>query len=200
MTRCFLGFELSEASRRYLRQRLLPLHDELANGRRWAVRMVPPENWHATLLFFASLEQDERARVWETVEMAVREGVWSELAFDWQGLALWPSPRRPGLICLEAAPYPDAADWPLTALLNVPPFSKGDVEHLKRYRPHITVMRFRRGRGARLPKALEWEALLPALPRFDADAVRVERVSFFLSTVTPEQPIYPRERSLPLAG
>jgi 2'-5' RNA ligase len=198
MTRCFLGFELRDDSRAYLRERLLPLHRELAETRGWPLRLVPPENWHATLLFFAALDAPERAEVWRAVEADAAAGAWGALDFAWRGLAPWPGPRRPGLLCVEAGPHAAAAAWPLTARLDQPPFAKGDTQHLRSYVPHITVMRFRKGRGQRLPRPADWDAVQPLLPALDPAALRFDRISFFLSTVSPQQPIYPRERTLAL--
>ncbi len=199
MTRCFLGFELSEASRAYLEGQLRPLHGRLAGELGWPLRLVPPPNWHVTLLFFDSLQPAEREEVWQGVERSVAAGDWAGLAFPWSALSLWPSPRRPGLLCLEAPLHPACGEWTLTGLLHEAPFSKGTVEHLRAYRPHITLMRFRRGRGARLPRPRDWEAVQGELPPIDPARVVVDRVSFFLSTVCPAQPIYPRERTVPLA-
>jgi 2'-5' RNA ligase len=200
MSRCFLGFELTDASRAYLRERLLPLQRTLAEEHGWPLRLVPPENWHATLLFFPRLAPPDRAPVWQAVEAAVAAGAWRRLDFAWRGLRLWPSPRRPALLCVEGERYEAAAQWPLTARLAEPPFSLADTQHLRSYIPHLTVMRFRKGHGVRLPKPRDWEAVQPLLPAIDGAALRFDRVSFFLSTVSPEQPIYPRERTLPLEG
>ncbi len=203
MTRCFLGFELTEDSRADLRACMEPLHRYLSREAEWPVRLVPPDNWHATLLFFPGLDADERAVVWQAVEDCVKRGVWRDLGFAWSGLALWPSLRRPGLLCLEAPPCTAAEDWPLTARLADPPFSKGMVHHLQRYVPHITLLRMRQGRGARRMRPADWARgwadAQPHLPVLDPARVRVDRVSLFLSTVTPAQPIYPRERTLSLA-
>ena len=200
MTRCFLGFELTETSRGYLCERLLPLRRTLAEDHGWPVRLVPPDNWHATLLFFPRLEEAERDAVWAAVAEGVAAGAWGALEFAWRGLALWPSPRRPGLLCVEAERYEGAARWPLAALAQQEPFRQGDTAHLLSYVPHITVMRLRAGRGARLPRPRDWEAVQPLLPAIEAAALRFDRVSFFLSTVTAERPVYPRERTLTLGN
>lgn len=198
MTRCFLGFELTDDSRAYLRERLVPLHRALSGERHWPLRLVPPDNWHATLLFFNGLEAAEREQVWALVERATREGRWGALDFVWQRLALWPSPRRPSLLCLEAERFAGTAEWPLTAQAAEAPVSKGDTRHLLDYVPHITVMRLRRSREGRLPRPRDWDAVQPLLPAIDPAAVRFDRVSLFLSTVSPERPIYPREHTLAL--
>jgi len=195
MTRCFLAFELTEASRDYLRERVEPFHQELrASG--WPVRLVPPENWHLTLLFFNDLSAEEREAVWAPAARLAEAGTWRDLRFDWNGLAVWPTPRRPSLVCVEAAPYAPAQDWPVLHWLDEEPFAKADTRHMLPYVPHITVMRFDRKR--RRPVAREWEAMSSELPGFDPAAIRVDRLAFFLSTVSPRQPVYPRERSTPL--
>jgi 2'-5' RNA ligase len=199
MTRCFLGFELTQESRAYLRERLLPLHTALSGEHGWPLRLVPPDNWHATLLFFDALEAPERERVWAEVQRCVSQGEWRALEFAWRGVALWPAPRRPALLCVEAARYEPATAWPLARLAEQEPFSKGDTRHLLDYIPHITVMRFRKARGTRLPRPRDWEAVQGLLPPIEAGAVHFDRISFFLSTVSPERPIYPRERTLPLS-
>ena len=200
MTRCFVGFEISDSSRSYLRSLLSPLHARMKDELGWPVRLVPPDNWHATLLFFSDLDEAERAKVWEVVESSVADGIWRGLQFGWREWSLWPSPRRPGLLCLEAPHHEPARNWPLTGLLDMEPFSKGEGHHLRDYRPHVTVMRFKRGRGVRPPDPRQWERLAADLPPIDAHAVKLVAVSLFLSTVGPQNPIYPRERTLTLTG
>ncbi len=200
--RCFVGFELAAESRAYLRERVTALHGEL--GRRLAgpqataqpLRMVPPDNWHGTLLFFPTLGRAARDVVWQAVARGVSAGAWRDLRFAWQGLAVWPNPRRPGLICAEAKPYAPAAHWPVLDALDQAPFNLADTHHAGRYVPHITMLRFRRGRHVGLATA--WAALPAALLTLDAARIRYDRISFFLSTVSAQAPIYPRERTLPL--
>ncbi len=192
MTRCFLGFEFQPASLDYLREQVAPLHRRLSQELSWPVRLVRPENWHLTLLFFEELAGGERAEVWKAVERGAGEGAWRELAVEWQGLAVWPSPRRPSLICLEAGLYPGAAAWPLPVCEA--PFSKAKVRDYRAFRPHITLMRFNRRR----PMGREWRGIQDELPRFDPERIAFDRLSFFLSTLSPEQPIYPREFTVSL--
>ncbi|MBI4082053.1 MAG: hypothetical protein HY423_05525 [Candidatus Lambdaproteobacteria bacterium] len=196
MTRCFLALELEEASRAYLRERVAPFHRLLAGRHRWRVRLVPPANWHLTLLFFPGLDDGERQAVWEPVAAATRAGAWGALDFVWRGLTLWPSPRRPALVCLEAAPFPGSTAWPIAPLLGDPPFSKADLRHVAPYRPHITLMRLERGRQPNLAEA--WDALGAERPTIEPERIRFDRVAILLSTVSRAEPIYPRERSLAL--
>lgn len=198
MMRCFLGFELTADARAYLAGVLEPLHRTLAERHGWPVRLVHPDNWHATLLFFPGLSAEERTEVWRTVEPLARNGRWRALDFAWRGLALWPSPKRPNLVCVEAPPYGPARDWLSAEMLGREPLAKGDVDKLATYRPHITVMRFRRERR-RQPYAHEWQALQPELPALDPARITFDRLSFLLSTTTPEAPVYQREHTVPLA-
>ena len=196
MTRCFLGFEFTPDSLAYLKEQVLPVHRRLAEELGWPLRLVRPENWHVTLLFFDALEPEERAAAWKAVEQGARSGAWRELGFVWRGLALWPSPRRPSLLCLEGEVFPGAAAWPLP--VAEAPFSKGDLRHYGAFRPHATLMRLtRRGRK---PLAREWRAFASELPAFDSAHIRFDRVAFFLSTLSEEQPFYVRERTVELTG
>ena len=192
--RCFLGFEFSPDTLAYLRKKIEPVERLLAEEQGWDIRLVRPENWHVTLLFFPGLKEAERGSVWAEVEMAARDGVWRDLEFQWQGLAVWPSPRRPGLICLEAGLYPGSVSWPLP--IDREPFSKGKRGNYLKFRPHSTVMRFpRRWRGS---VGREWKGLQERLPSFASEKIKLERVSLFLSTLTSEEPVYPRERTIKL--
>lgn len=189
--RCFVGLELVDTCLERLRQRVEPFCGLLNRDAGWQVSLVHPKNWHMTVLYFPDLDAAERGEVWTEVERNVGSGAWSALAFPWTGLALWPTPRRPNLICLEAPVYPEAALWPLAERLSALPFSKADTTRFAEYRPHITLIRFR-GPGSR-PYAREWQALHKEIPQVPPTAIRFDRVSLILSDVRPEKPVYTRE-------
>ncbi len=194
MTRCFLAFEFAPESLAYLEEKVVELRRLLVREAGLPLRPVRRENWHATLLFFESLEAGEREQVWAEVERAAREGVWRDLAISWRGFAVWPNLRRPSLVCLEGDEFAGTAAWPLP--VDREPFSKGQLNNYLHYRPHATLMRFaRRERG---PVGREWRALARFLPRISPGRITFDRVSFFLSTLSAEQPAYPREKSAPL--
>lgn len=195
MTRCFLAFEFTPESLACLEQKIAPAHRLLSEDHGWPLRLIRPGNWHVTLLFFEALEARERRQVWEQVQRGISEGGWRPPRFSWQGLGLWPSPRRPSLVCLEAEPAAASAAWPLQVASE--PCAKGNVAHYLTYRPHATVMRMR-GRGGKRALGREWRELVGALPRFNAESIRCDRVSMFLSTLSREQPVYPREYTLAL--
>ena len=196
MTRCFVAFELSEKTRAYLAGLVEPLYRRLNGEAGWPLQLVPRANWHCTLLFFKGLAEEGREAVWREIETDARAGVWRDLPFAWEGPSLWPLPRRPNLLCLAAAAYPAAAEWPLEARLATPPFDQARAPRLHRYHPHITVMRFRRD-GA-VDRAAEWEAIRPTLPPLDSARIRFDRISLFLSGIPRESPVYPRERTMTL--
>lgn len=189
--RCFLGFELDEGCRELMRVRIEPFANELQRKLGWPIRMVPPPNWHLTCLFFKDLSDSERAAVWQEALRNVETGVWNDLLFPFEGLRLWPTPRKPSLVCLAAPEVPLAGAWPLLGRLDEEPFSKGDTEHLRAYRPHITLMRFRG--GATRPYWREWDAFGGSIPQIPPTTVRFDRISLFLSDVAPNKPIYPRQ-------
>ena len=188
MSRCFVGFELAEPTRAMLRRRLEPLHSHLRDELGWKVVLVPPENWHCTILFFDSLGSGERKILWEGITQWCNEGLWKTLKFDWQNFSLWPSAKRPNLMVLQAAEYMAAVDWPLSRALEQAPFNQAKIAHLRRYRPHITVMRFKRGRTQNL--AADWARVQEMLPPFNPAEITLAEVSLFLSQGGR---IYPRE-------
>ncbi|MDH4247709.1 MAG: hypothetical protein OEW39_07825 [Deltaproteobacteria bacterium] len=196
MARCFLAFELTERSRQALQGWFEPFLQGLKAENSRVLHPVPAANWHTTLLFFSDLSEESMGRAWEQMRTWSGEKAWGALEFNWKGLALWPSERRPGLICLEAQVYSAHPPWPILNHLKQPPFNAGQGDHLRTYRPHITLARIR-GRGSRslvqdLKKALAHHAATP-LP-----AIQLDRLSFFLSAKAPGNPIYPRAYTLEL--
>ena len=194
-TRCFVAFELTEESRAYVQARLAQVEGLLTSELPLRLRPVPAVNWHATVLFFPGLEDHERAALWASVAADVAAGVWHGIGFNWRGFELWPTPQRPNLLCLVGADYPAARDWPLYGRLEQVPFAKADLRHMERYL-HVTLMRAAERR--RVDARAAWQALAPRLPAFDPRAVRVDRISLFLSVVSREHPVYPRAYTLPL--
>jgi 2'-5' RNA ligase len=190
--RCFIAFELDEDCRERLRVHVEPFANRLVREMGWPVRMVPPANWHQPCLVFKDLADTERATVWEEVQRNVEAGVWSDLMFAWdEPLRLWPTPRKPSLICLAAQPTPEPAGWPLIQRLEQAPFNKGELDALRVYRPQITLIHFRG--GAVRPYWREWQAMGDRVPRVPASSIRFNRVSLILSDVSPTKPIYTRE-------
>ena len=194
--RCFLGFELAEASRAVLRAHVEQAHALLQQALPGAWRAVHPDNWHATLLFFADLDATARGEVWQAAERAAQAGTWRELRIAWQGLVPWPNLRRPTLVCLDGGAYPQAREWPLLHRMKEEPFSRGDVDRLQSFHPHITVLRLRR-KPARGALRAAWQALASLAPP-PPEAIRLDRVSLFVNDLSREKPIYTREGTAPL--
>jgi 2'-5' RNA ligase len=194
MTRCFVALELDESSRAYLHDYARPVHAALQPRHRWPMRLVKPENWHLTVLFFPDLSESERIQVWSALAPTVPAGAWNDPRFAWQGLSLWPTARRPSLVALEAETYLPAQTWPIAALLDQEPFSRGDSRHFSPFRPHITVMRF--DPRWRRVIAEDWAEVTRDLEPFNPARIRFVALSLVLSTLTPEQPVYERERWL----
>ena len=194
MSRCFIGLELSENSRKKLKRVVRPLYKKLSQGEGFPLRLVVAENWHMTLLFFRRLEAQDRALVWSKVAQSVGEGGWKHRDFIWNGLAVWPSPRKAGLICLEAENYPGAKNWPLAGWLETSPFNKGDTSHFSPFRPHVTLIRVKRGKER--PKPYQWREAREDFPPVDPISIKFDRISLFISSLSKENPIYPREHTL----
>ena len=194
--RCFVGFELAPRSLEWLREATGQIHQQVAATTGWKLNPVLPENWHMTLIFFPGITKEERRQVWQAVSAWTSAGAWEKLDIQWEGWSLWPSPRRANLLCLEGAVYAPAARWPLQDCLEIPPFNSARTEHLARFRPHITLARFRR--GGRPSSQEAWGRLQPQLPVLPASPLEFDRISLFISQLSAARPVYPREESMAL--
>jgi 2'-5' RNA ligase len=194
--RCFIALELEERCRELLRVRITQFHADLRSDHDWPVQLVPPANWHVTVLFFRDLPKRDHDGVWTEVLRSVEAHVWDDLVFPWEDVELWPNPSRPGLICLAAPPYLDVKRWPLIENATKAPLNQGDVAKLLNFRPHITLMRFKGGRAR--PYSQEWKAMATRIPRVPPTAIRFDRVSLLLSDSSPSRPLYTRAFSAPI--
>jgi 2'-5' RNA ligase len=195
VTQCFLGFELAEDTRAYLESRLIDVHRILlAKG--WPARLVKPDKWHITLLYFSDLPPAERAVLWSQVEAAAAQGAWADAGFHWRGLALWPSSK---VVVLESEKISALPRWGLESWLDNPICVKGELGPLKSYRPHVTVMRLQENTSGKLaPRewATEWKDALQQVEPIDLQRVRVDRITFFLSDYSGRYHRYIRESTL----
>ena len=196
MSRCFLGFELTDESRLELEHWFLPMFKEMHEELEWQIKMVLPLNWHATLLFFPELKPEDRELAWRQVVNWTEAKVWKVREFQWKGLAIWPSAVRPGLICLAGEPFKLSQQWPLASALSEFPFQAGRGEHVWSYRPHITLARFPRGRQR--VNETSWLRFLSRHNPLPESQIQLDRLSFFLSKLSIQNPVYPRERTIHL--
>jgi len=135
----------------------------------FALRAVRDDALHVTLAFLGERPESEQGALAAAVERAVAASPWPErLAV---GGVLWLAPRRPHVLTV-AVEDPEGALAGLQArLVTALAEAVGHEPERRRFRPHVTVARVRRGSApARL--ALE----LRAVPRrFGAEAVTLMR-------------------------
>jgi len=144
--RLFVGVSIGDEARRQL-----AAWAQRAVGRDPALRLVAEERLHLTLAFLGSCDEG-------LVEPlgAIVGGVVAEAGPLRSGGALWLAPRRPHVLTV-------AVEGPLEALHDavwsgLEPV--GFARERRRFRPHVTVARVRRGAA---PATLE----LPPPPRVD---------------------------------
>ena len=194
MNRCFLGFELSEKCRVDLESWLRPIFKRMQEELNWQVKKVLPMNWHATLLFFPKLKPEAREIAWNQVVSWTEKKVWNVEDFQWRGLEIWPSAANPKLICLGGDIFKSSQLWPLASSLKAFPFQAGHGEPVLSYRPHITLSRFPRGR--KRIEEIAWRQFISLHTPLPKNLIQLDRISFFISKRTVQNPVYMRERTI----
>jgi len=115
---------------------------------RSALRFQPPENWHLTLRFLGPVA----AAPLEKLLRGAREALASQQGFSLRlGAAIALPERRPQVIALSVGAEADDALAQLAATLNDVAQQCGFESEDRRFLPHVTLARLRRGvRGAAL--------------------------------------------------
>jgi 2'-5' RNA ligase len=142
------------------------------------VRRVPAENLHVTLAFLGTRSDGEAAAA-----RAVLPALARPLEELGTAGALWLPPRRPGVlsVALEAGATLTALQGELTAALAS---AIGFEPERRRFRPHVTVGRVRRGVRIDTRGALD-----PPVPQL---RFRARSMVLYRSRTTPEGARYER--------
>jgi 2'-5' RNA ligase len=141
-----------------------------AAGESPALRPVPADRLHLTLVFLGTRDGDEAERIGELVT-ACADGAGGPVLAE-LGDVLWLSPRRPHVLTVGLRD-PAGRIGELQARVQRALVSgAGHEAERRRYLPHVTVARVRK--GARVRPA---EVALPAVPRasFALDALTLYR-------------------------
>ncbi|KEO56522.1 RNA 2',3'-cyclic phosphodiesterase [Thioclava pacifica] len=131
--RIFVAIELPEA----ICEAIGVLQMELGAG-----RIVQPDNLHLTLAFLGEIEPFEAEQLHEALE-EVDWGPGPEVALA--GLEVFGSAERPEALVLSARPDAELARWH-SAVMGAAR-GVGLVLARRRFRPHVTLARFRKGAG-----------------------------------------------------
>lgn len=162
--RIFVAIELPEA----ICEAIAVLQAQLGVG-----RIVQPDNLHLTLAFLGEIEPFEAELLHEALE-GVDWGPGPQVALA--GLEVFGSAERPEALVLGVRPNRELTRWH-NAVLGAAR-AVGLVLARRRFRPHVTLARFRKGAGpgelARLGQFLSAQGDV-ALSPFHADRLAMVR-------------------------
>lgn len=170
--RLFLGFSaLADQRRIYDCCQGLPLDPNLP------LRWVPPENWHVTLAFLGDVAEQLLHSLAEVIGPVV--SACHRMPLPLACLEWFPSPSKARLLALSAdAPERLCAlQRELVATLG----REGFHTENRRYRPHLTLARYRGARKHFAP---------PPLPSVQAIELALEEVTLFQSIAGKGAPVY----------
>lgn len=134
-----------------------------------ALRLVDVGSLHLTLAFLGERPADDVAAIAGAVDAAVDGGAWP--AGLVVGDALWLAPRKPHVLTVALSDPQEALTALQARVVAELGRAIGFEAEQRRFRPHVTVARVRRGRT---PRAYDLVAL-PALEPFALEAVTLMR-------------------------
>jgi 2'-5' RNA ligase len=171
--RLFLGFSPDAAAGRSLYE----LCDRLSLDDSLALRWVPPENWHLTLVFLGEVTARWLEPLAEAVQASLREAVPCEQPLD--RLSWFPTPEKARLLVVEGTPV--AALESLQRGCSAALRRAGFTLEKRSYRPHLTLARYR---GTRRKFSG------PALPPVRGVQLALDRLTLFQSLPGARGPVY----------
>ena len=176
--RLFAAADLPEAVREALAQ-----WGVAAAGASTALRPVPAERLHLTLVFLGSRAAEEAERIGELVTACADGPVPAEL-----GDVLWLSPRRPHVLTVGLRDPAGRIGELQARVQHALVSGAGHQAERRRYLPHVTVARVRR--DARLRPG---DVALPQVPRA---SFALEALTLYRSETAPTRPPSPRYEAL----
>ena len=155
------------------------------------VRWVKAENMHLTLRFLGDTEERLLPRLRELITTLAPRYQPVEASFS--ALGAFPNPRRARVIWVGLSGLPDYL-YELGDEIEQAVRKLGFEPEHRRFKPHVTLGRVKRDRRLRvLPDEIERYAMSPL-------AVRLDRLTLFQSTLTPDGPIYKALETSVLGG
>jgi 2'-5' RNA ligase len=139
MPRCFFALPVPAAAA----STLAAFSADLAGGAlaRWRPRSLRADDMHLTLRFLGVVADDQIARLTEGMHALAADS--PPLACRTAGLALWPDLRRPHVLVTGVRSEGPLDD--LAAAFEQLACSLGFAPERRRFRPHLTLARFRSG-------------------------------------------------------
>lgn len=186
--RTFVAVEISSA----VRQLVAELIDEFRTAGADA-KWVEPQNLHVTLKFLGDVDANEIHQPCRAVQEAVAD--FAPFEFAVQGAGAFPNVSRPRTVWLGIG----QGNEELVALnrrIELPLEKLGFRREARRYKPHLTIGRVRRGG----PGVAELGALIRHYADFDAGRTTVSQVLVFSSRLDRSGPTYESLARAPLGG
>ena len=181
--RAFVGVAPSST----LRAALARVHDTLTRaGFGEGLRWVPAENLHLTLRFLGEVPRARLPALSSALRDAANEHPGFELALE--GIALFPSARRPRAL-VATLPNPQPLE-DLAAAVEAAVRGSGLPPERRRFRPHVTLARVRRGQRP---------GEVPEIP-FEALHLTVDRVTLYRSVLAASGARYATLEEIALGG
>ncbi len=157
------------------------------------VKWIEAHQLHLTVKFLGGVATDEIHRVCETVQQAVAQSPAFE--FEIRGAGAFPNIARPRTFWVGAGRGKQEMAA-MAKLLEKGLQKLGFPREGRRFQPHLTIGRLRRGKRA----SHELSELLNQHDDIEIGQMMVEEVVVFSSTLTPSGPIYESLARAPLGG
>lgn len=157
------------------------------------VKWVEPRNLHITLKFLGDVDSGQIHQVCQTVEQAVADA--APFEFEVRGAGAFPNTRRPRTVWLGIG----EGSREIVALNGriVPPLQKlGFPKEARRFEPHLTIGRVRRGG----PAVAELGELIAERGDLAIGRTHVAEVIAFCSRLSRSGPTYEALARAPLGG
>lgn len=180
--RAFLALDLPEE----MRAAVVALQDHLRVGRK-----PPEENLHLTLAFL----DDQPEAVLAELHEALQAEALPEISLDLRGLELFGG-ARPRVLYLKGEG--GAALGALHRLVRRVAQDVGIDLPRERFRPHVTLARFRRDMGE--GDAAKLGQFMAAHGDVAVPGAQVARMGLYASTLTPEGAVHEMLAAYPLGG
>jgi len=176
--RTFVAVEITSANRGRAGELIAGLRAAAAE-----VKWVDVQNLHLTLKFLGEVPSREISRVCEAVQRGAAEV--EPFECELCGAGAFPNASRPRTLWLGTG----AGEQEMVALhehIETALAKLGYRREHRRFRPHLTIGRVRRGG----PAVAELGELLKARAEFGAGRLSVRQVVVFSSELTPRGPVY----------
>jgi len=149
------------------------------------VKWVAPENIHLTMKFLGEIDETMLGRVEASLEHIARST--RQFEFSVEGVGVFPKIDFPRVIWIGLGRGSDQLTC-LAALLDDEMLKLGFEKDPRQFEPHLTIGRVRSEHNKE--KLMEKIISLPPEVLLESGSCRINSLTLFKSTLTPEGPIY----------